>query len=54
MNNEYISKYSKFDTHFHRTDPWKHIPWEDEPSGSWRKVLSGAGLLVILLIVFII
>lgn len=28
--NEYISRYSKYDTHFKREDPWKHVPWDYE------------------------
>lgn len=25
----YLSKYSKYDTHFRRTDPWPEVPFGD-------------------------
>lgn len=27
-NNQYLSRYSKFDTHFQRTDPWRNTPFD--------------------------
>jgi len=30
MSNKYLSRYSKYDTHFQRTDPWRHLPFDFE------------------------
>lgn len=30
MNNQYISRYSHYDTHFKRTDPFKGASFEDD------------------------
>ena len=27
-NNRYLSRYSKHDTHFQRTDPWRNMPFD--------------------------
>jgi len=50
MNN-YISKYSKYDTHFERTDPFKYATW-GEPNKKENLliiILSAAGFLLTLL-----
>lgn len=48
MDNRYISKFATYDTQFHRTDPWRHIPWEDQPPSKFRKVLAGAGFILVM------
>ena len=56
MNNKYISKYSKYDTHFNRRDQWKHLEWaDDEPNVPlWLKELAALGLVAgLILLAFI-
>lgn len=43
MNN-YISKYAEFQTHFHRTDPFKHVPFSEESKPN--KFLGALGFVV--------
>lgn len=44
MNNNYISKYAKHDTHFARTDPFKYGYFdEDSNMPVFAKVLAGLG-----------
>lgn len=38
----YISRYSKFETHFHRTDPWKYAQFEQTTTS---KLMSGLGFI---------
>ncbi len=53
--NRYISKYSKFDTHFNRNDQWKHVAWDDEPETPlWIKTLSSIGIAAILILLMVI
>lgn len=35
MNNRYISRYAKHDTHFQRTDPWRHASWDEKKDLRW-------------------
>lgn len=45
MNNNYISKYAKHDTHFARTDPFKHGYFDEDSSLSFSsKLFAGLGL----------
>jgi hypothetical protein len=47
--NDYLSRYSNHDTHFHRTDPFKYHTWEDEEEISTLvMVLSGLGFVFVL------
>lgn len=43
MDNKYISRYAKYNTHFDRTDPFKY-GYFDEPSSVFGKLLTGLGL----------
>lgn len=54
--NEYISKYSKYDTHFNRRDIWQHVAWaDDEPQTPlWLKILTGAGMVLVLIVLLFI
>lgn len=56
MNNRYLSKYSKYDTHFNRRDAWQHIAWADnEPKTPiWLRVFAGLGLLLSFIVLFFI
>lgn len=50
--NKYISKYSKYDTHFNRCDQWQHVAWQEEEPQSplWLKWLAIIGLVMALLL----
>ncbi len=49
MNN-FISRYAKYDTHFNRTDPFKHHAWQEEAElPLWVKCSAGLGLVITLL-----
>jgi hypothetical protein len=54
--NKYISKYSKYETHFNRTDQWKHVPWSDEEPELplLHKVLGAVGFALCLVAIVII
>ena len=40
MNNRYISRYSKYDTHFHRRDPFPYATWDDELKAKRRQDIA--------------
>lgn len=54
--NKYISKYSKYDTHFNRVDQWKDVPWQDdEPEvPRWLKALATVGFFGVFLLPMVI
>lgn len=52
--NKYISRYSKHDTHFKRTDPWPHLPWADEVEASRRRMILGEILGVLGLVAVLV
>ena len=45
MTNRYLSKHAKGETHFHRTDPWRDVPF-DEPVGSSWAPLALIGIIL--------
>jgi hypothetical protein len=52
--NKYISKYSKYETHFNRTDQWKHASWQEDETITVSNILAAISMVVILLaLVFI-
>lgn len=54
--NKYISKFSKYDTHFNRRDQWQHIAWQDEEPQTPLVVkwLAGAGFVMCLILLMIL
>lgn len=54
MNNNYISRYAKFDTNFQRTDPFKNASWEEDSEGSIVfKCFAGIGFVLTLALIVI-
>jgi type IV secretory pathway component VirB8 len=41
MNNQYISRYAKHDTHFHRTDKWQLASFAEEEKASPLWIAAG-------------
>lgn len=52
--NKYISKYSKYETHFNRTDQWRHIAWDEPETPVWLKILASLGIALVLILLMII
>lgn len=53
--NRYISKYSKYDTHFNRTDQWKHVAWDDDEDESLLlKISAGLGMALCLIVLVVV
>jgi hypothetical protein len=50
MNNQYISRYAKNDTHFKRVDPFKFASFAEEEKTSPLWIIAGiTGLCLVLL-----
>jgi len=55
--NKHLSRYSHYDTHFNRTDPWRHVPWDHEVSkhSHWKEIAAVAlGLLAVVVASFVL
>jgi hypothetical protein len=53
MNN-YISKFSVYETHFARVDKWANVEWQDSKPSQLFPVLAALGFIVCLVLLMFI
>lgn len=53
MNN-YISKFSVYETHFARVDKWANVEWQDNKPSQLLPALAALGLIACLVLLMFI